>query len=215
MSKSITEELASTDPKDIVSKMLLTLGAEAEKSARRSLDDTVAVIKEMHSEVSRKSLDDGDPELVELLERVRGKLMGIWTYEGTNGPSIPIASKKALDEFVDMLLSMSKNKKVNLLDKVKTLKDMLVTAVQTMKFINTLTKEAEESARTSVRDTGAAMAELQKKMEKKSASSDGKPEMEELRDKLLETWVQDTTAHSPAKAAVDEFVDALIVRSTR
>ncbi len=212
MYKSLKKELESVDPADIGSKMLFTLALEVEKFTKKSIRDSSLASAEMYEKMEKKSLNDGDPELADLLNELRGKLMQIWAQPAGN----PTTSKKAIDEFIDKMIAMSKykpNEKNWFLGKAKFLKRALSTISQTNKLMDTLSEEAIESARSSIRDTGDAVEELRDKMEKKSASSDGKPELEELRSKLLETWRRETTASNASKEAVNEFVDTLITES--
>ncbi len=197
-----------------VTKMVTTLAKEVEKSTRKSLSDTTSAISEMQKQMEEKSLNDGHHELVELSEELRGKLLDIWAQD-TGEPN---ASKKAVDEFVDMMNSISTNKangKKGFLNKAKFLLKALAATAQTKKLIDTLIKEAVESARRSVRLTEVSMVRLQNEMIGDWTSTVSKPKMEELRGELMEIWFREVAAPITSKGAVDEFVDTLNIRDSK
>ncbi len=72
--------------------------------------------------------------------------------------------------------------------------------------------QTKELIRRSVLATAHTVGETRDKMKKKSVSTDGKLEIEELRSKLMDIWLRDTAAPSTSKTAVDEFADVILAR---
>ncbi len=103
-SKIDEQEIERGDWRKHAVVLLTTLTAEADEYPQKSVEYTTTAMVALINKIEEKSLRGSEPEMEELMEGLRSKLMEIWQ----NNPVSPTASKAVVDAFVDALISSQK-----------------------------------------------------------------------------------------------------------